>query len=55
LPDLVIIRRPRMVIALTEQQVLDLLKQHPDTWADALKRGKHIVREEKALCRRVSL
>lgn len=48
----IIIKRSRMVVVLQEQEVLDMLKQHPETWAQGLKRGKHFARAIKEQNRR---
>ena len=50
--DNIVIRRPRMVVVLTETEVLDMLKNNPDVWAVALKRGKGYCRYETAMERR---
>ena len=48
----VIIRRPRMIVALQEDEILSMLKQRPDIWAVALKRGKSILRCETSMNRK---
>jgi len=48
----IIIKRPRMIVALTENEVLEMLKKNPDTWATALKRGKGVLRYEQSMNRK---
>ena len=47
----IVIRRSRMVCVLTEKEVLDMLKDNPDVWAQALRRGKGRSRYEKSMGR----
>ena len=51
-PGTVIIRRTKMIVVLTEQEVLDMLEAHPNKMADALRRGKGISRVEKSMERK---
>ena len=50
--DYIVIHRPRMVVVLTETEVLNMLKNNPDVWAVSLKRGKGYCRAETALERK---
>ena len=45
----IVIKRPRMVVVLQENEILELLKGNPSLWAKALKRGKGLLRYEKAM------
>lgn len=45
----IIIRRSRMIITLTEEEVLAMLKRCPDVWEKSLRRGKGLLRYEKAM------
>ncbi len=41
------IKVTKCTLVLTEQEVLDLLKQEPETWKKAIKRGKSFTRAEQ--------
>ncbi|MEN6620921.1 MAG: hypothetical protein ABFD50_05180 [Smithella sp.] len=45
----IVIRRSRMIVVLLEDEVLAMLRNNPDMWQQALKRGKHYIRTEKSL------
>lgn len=49
--NLIIIRRPRQIIALSEDEILEMLKGRTDLWAIALKRGKGVLRFERGQAR----
>ena len=51
MPD-VVIRMPRCILVFKQDEIMDMLKQHPDLWATSLKRGKGISRLEKSMERR---
>lgn len=48
----VIIRLARQIVALTEGEVLQLLKANPMIWLEGVKRGKGVSRYEKAQARK---
>jgi len=48
----IIIKRPRMIVVLQEEEILSMLKQNPDIWGLALKRGKSVLRYEKSMDRK---
>ncbi|CVK17546.1 hypothetical protein [Sporomusa sphaeroides] len=48
----VIIRLARQIVALTESEVLQMLKANPLIWLEGIKRGKGINRYEKAQARK---
>jgi len=50
--NLIIIRRPRQIIALSEDEILEMLKGRTDLWEVALKRGKGVLRFEKGQTRK---
>lgn len=50
--NLVIIRRPRQIIALSEEEILEMLKGRSDLWAIALRRGKGVLRFERGQARK---
>ncbi len=45
------IRLPKCLVVLTPGEVMTMLRNHPDIWARALRRGKH-QRRADALARR---
>ncbi|MCM0758118.1 hypothetical protein M7775_05950 [Sporomusa sphaeroides DSM 2875] len=50
--NLIIIRRPRQIIALSEDEILEMLRGRTDLWAIALKRGKGVLRFERGQARK---
>lgn len=50
--NLIIIRRPRQIIALSEDEIMEMLKGRSDLWAIALKRGKGVLRFERGQARK---
>ena len=52
MPSFVIIRLARQVVALTESEVLLMLKANPLIWLEGVKRGKGVSRYEKAQARK---
>ena len=48
----IIIRLARQIVALTESEVIQMLKANPLIWLDGIKRGKGIRRYEKAQARK---
>ena len=49
---MIVVRYPRHLVALTEDELQELLKAQPDIWAAAIRRGKGYARAEKAMERR---
>lgn len=49
---MILIKRPRMMVVLSEEDVLSMLKRCPDVWETALRRGKQHVRAERAMQRK---
>ena len=49
---MIVVRYPRHLVALTEDELQQLLKAQPDIWAAAIKRGKGYARAEKAMVRK---
>ena len=49
---MIVVRYPRHLVALTEEELQQLLKAQPDIWAVAIKRGKGYARAEKAMVRK---
>lgn len=48
----IIIRLPRQIVALTEGEVMLMLKANPVIWLDGVKRGKGVSRYEKEQARK---
>ncbi len=48
----IIIRRPRMLLVLTETEIVIMLKNNPVLWTRALQRGKGLLRYEKSMERK---
>jgi len=47
LDNMIIIKMPRCILALTESDMMELLRGRPDIWTSSLKRGKYVSREDK--------
>lgn len=44
----IVIRKPRCVLVLLDSEVMEMLKQNPSIWSNALKRGKGLIRYERS-------
>ena len=49
---MIVVRYPRHLVALTEDELQQLLKGQPDIWEAAIRRGKGYARVEKAMERK---
>lgn len=47
LHQMIIIKMPRCILALTESDMMELLRGRPDIWTSSIKRGKYVSRENK--------
>jgi hypothetical protein len=48
------IKLPRCTLAITEAELMTMLKAHPDTWERAIRRGKGLLRQYQAERRHAS-
>lgn len=47
LDNMIIIKMTRCILALTESDMVELLRGRPDIWTSGIKRGKYVSREDK--------